>query len=253
MDVELIEKQNEDFKNEFSKKRKYTVNSIDSAPEFNHRTYLSKIIISLSILSSIIGIIILFNHSYYLSPKYKFSNPKILFYYIIIYTLGLFGVLLTSFLFAFLIKIISSIRKCLKAKKNDINNDNDSNDEEESEDNFLSQMLQNADNISLIPYTFTICILLTIFLYVIGFPISWYLICKMINNNIYGIIFNFLLLYFFILTNNVSGAILIFVSIIFIISRRQNSLRKLSFSYDEENLINSYKEIKDAIDMSKKN
>lgn len=254
MDEELLEKQNEDYSKNETLKRKYTVNSIDSAPEFQHKTYLSKIIISISFLSLIIGLFILFNQSYYLNPEYHFPKQKILYYYVLIFTFGLFGVLLTAFFLALLIKLISSIKKCFKSKKND-NNNNDKeniiNNEDESEDNFLTQLLQNADNISMIPYTLTICVLLTIILYVIGFPISWYLICYLITNKIYGYISHFFLLYFFIFINSVSGAILIFVSIIFINSRRHNSVRKLSFTYDEDNLISVYKEVRDAIDLGK--
>ena len=252
MEVELLERKDEDIsKNDISRKRKYTVDSIESAPEFQHKTYLSKIIFSISLLSLIIGIFLLFNQSYYLNPEYNFSKQKLLYYYIIIYTFALFEVLLTAFCLALLIKLISSIRKCFKSKKNDIDKENNLVDEEESEDNFLTQILVNADNISMIPYTFTLCVLLTIILYVIGFFISWYLICYLITNNFYGHFFQFFLLYVFIFINSVSGAILIFVSVIFIKSGRNNSLRKLSFNYDEDNLISVYKEVKDAIDLSK--
>ena len=170
MEVELLERTDDDIsKNDISRKRKYTVDSIESAPEFQHKTYLSKIIFSISLLSLIIGIFLLFNQSYYLNPEYNFSKQKLLYYYIIIYTFELFEVLLAAFCLALLIKLISSIRKCFKSKKNDIDKENNLVDEEESEDNFLTQTLVNADNISMIPYTFTICVLLTIILYVIGF------------------------------------------------------------------------------------
>ena len=251
MEIPLIEKQITDIsKNEFLKK-KYTVNSIDSAPEFQQKTYLSKTIISISLLSLIIGIYILFNESYYLSPNYNYSKLVILYYYIIIYTLGLLGILVLAFFSALLIKIISSIKKCIKSKKVEHGKENTLIEDENDDDNFLSQILQNADNISLIPYTFTICVLLTILLYVSGFPISWYLICTLILNNYYWNIFQFFLLYFFILLNSISGAIFIFVLIIFIKTRRFNSLRKLSFSYDEDNLITAYKEVEDAINLGK--
>lgn len=254
MDIELIEKSNEDnTRNGLSKKRQYTINSIDSSPEFQHKTYLSKIIITMSLLSLIIGIYLLLNKSYYLNPDYNFSNPNILRYYLIMYTFGLFGVILTSFALALLIKSISSIRKCLKSKKVEkekllLDEENVDNDDE---DNILSQILENADNISMIPYTLTICVLLTIILYVVGFPFSWFLIYTLLKNNIYNYFSNFLLLYFFLFINSISGAILLFVSIIFIITKRQSSVRKLSFTYDEDNLKAIYKEVKDAIELGK--
>ena len=255
MENPLIEKQITDYsKNELLKK-KYTVNSIDSAPEFQQKTYLSKIIISINLLSLIIGIYILLNQSYYLNPEYNYSRSSILYYFIIIYTLGLFGILILAFLVALLIKLMSSIKKWFKYKKNENEVENilieDESGDESEDDNFLFQNLQNADNISLIPYTFTICVLFTIILYIGGFPISWYLIYTMILNNHYYYIFHFSLLYFFLLVNSISGAIFIFVLIIFIKTRRFNSLRKLSFTYDEDNLLTAYKEVKDAIDLGK--
>ena len=105
-------------------KRKYTVNSIDSSPEFQHKTYLSKTILLMSFLSLIIGLYILFNQSYYLNKDYNFSNLKTLYYYIIIYTLGLFGVIIISFCLALIIKLMSSIKKCLKSNKIDNEKEN---------------------------------------------------------------------------------------------------------------------------------
>lgn len=254
MDIELIEKQNDDnYKNELLKK-KYTVNSIDSVPEFQEKAYLSKIIVSMSILSLLIGIYILLNKEYYLNSNINFLLYTKLYYYIIIYTLGLIGVLFTSFFLALIIKLISSMKKCLKQKNNEIEKENiliDKEEEESEDDNFLTQILQNADNISMVPYTFSICVLLTIILYVVGFPISWYLIYNLLIDNVYSNYYKFFILYLFIFINSISGAIFIFVLIIFIKSKRKNSLRKLSFTYDEDNLLAVYKEVKDAIDKAK--
>ena len=252
MDKALIEKQNVDnIKKIISMKRKYTVNSIDSSPEFQHKTYLSKTILLMSFLSLIIGLYILFNQSYYLNKDYNFSNLKTLYYYIIIYTLGLFGVIIISFCLALIIKLMSSIKKCLKSNTIDNEKENILISEEEDDDNFLSQILENANNISMIPYTFSICVLFTIILYLTGFPLSWYLIYSLMKNNIYYNVFNFFLLYCFIFINTISGSIFIFVLVIFIKTRRQNSLRKLSFIYDDYNLEAVYKEVKDAIDLVK--
>ena len=92
---------------------------------------------------------------------------------------------------------------------------------------------------------------MTIILYLTGFPISFYLIYALLANNNYSNVFKFFLLYFFIFINSFSGAIFIFVIVIFIKARRQNSLRKLSFSYDDDNLKTVYKEVKDAINLGK--
>ena len=254
MDVELLESQNEDnTKDEILKKRKYTVNSIDSAPEFQQNPYLSETIFLISFFSLLIGAYILYNNIYYLNPQYDFSSYDILYYYIIIYTLSLIEVLLIAFIFSLIIKLFSSIKKCIKSKKYEDQKKEIlmENEDSSDDDNFLSQILQNSDNISMISYTFTLCVLLTIILYVAGFPVSWYLIYCLVINSVYSNFYNFILLYLFIFLNSVAGAIFIFVLIIFIKAKRKTSLRKLSFTYDEDNLMAIYKEVKDAIDLVK--
>jgi hypothetical protein len=254
MDVELLENQNEDnTKDDILKKRKYTVNSIDSAPEFKQNPYLSETIFIISFFSLLIGAYILYNNIYYLNPQYDFSSYDILYYYIIIYTFSLIGVLFIAFALSLIIKVFSSIKKCIKSKKYEDQREEIliENEDISDDDNFLSQILQNADNISMVSYTFTLCVLLTIILYVAGFPVSWYLIYCMAKNRVYSKFYNFILLYLFIFFNSVAGAVFIFVLIIFIRAKRKTSLRKLSFTYDEDNLMAIYKEVRDAIDLVK--
>ena len=188
-----------------------------------------------------------------MNPQYNFSSYDILYNYIIIYTLSLIEVLFTAFILSLMIKLFSSIKKCIKSKKEEAQREEIlmENEDISDDDNFLSQILQNADNISMVSYTFTFCVLLTIILYVAGFPVSWYLIYYMVTNRVYSNIYNFILLYLFIFLNSVAGAVFIFVLIIFIKAKRKTSLRKLSFTYDEDNLMAIYKEVKDAIDLVK--
>ena len=155
MDETLIEKNNEEFR------RKYTINAIDSFPEFQNKLYLSKIIISMNILSLIFGIYILVNNKYYLNPNYNFPKCSFLFYYIIIFTFGLFGILILSFLFTLFIKLFISLKRCFLSKSKN-NNEQPKDKEKEKEINleenniiFLKE-IENADNIGLIPYTLTI-------------------------------------------------------------------------------------------------
>ena len=254
MEAELLENQNEDnIKDDILKKRKYTVNSIDSAPEFQQNPYLSETIFLMSFFSLLIGSYILYNNIYYLNPQYDFPSYDMLYNYIIIYTLSLFEVLLIAFVLSLIIKLFSSIKKCIKSKKYENQREEILVEDEDisDDDNFLSQILQNADNISMVSYTFTLCVLLTIILYVAGFPVSWYLIYYMVTNRVYSNFYNFILLYLFIFINSVAGAVFIFVLIIFIKAKRKTSLRKLSFTYDEDNLMAIYKEVKDAIDLVK--
>ena len=186
MDIPFVEKtSNDDMQKYLSIRKKYTVNTIDSLPEFDNKLYLSKIIIIMSFLSLILGLYILLNNSFYFNAKYNFSYSSILYYYILIYTLGLIGIFILSFCITLFIKLISSIKKCFKQNNKD-NNDILKEKEILLDDNYNSILLnelENSDNIATIPYTLSICIFLGIILYLIGFPFSFYLIYILFQNN----------------------------------------------------------------------
>ena len=254
MDIPFIEKKsNDSIQNYLSFRKKYTVNTIDSLPEFHNKLYLSKTIIIMSFLSLILGLYILLNNSFYFNPKYNFSYSSILYYYILIYTLGLFGILILSFCITLFLKLIRSITNCLK--QNNTDNIGMLKEKEiildDNNNTILLNELENSDNISTIPYTLSICIFLGIILYLIGLPFSIYLIYILFQNNYYNKFSEFIVLYLFIIINDISGGIFLFVLISFIRTKTQNSLRKMSFAYDEDNLMNAYKEVKDAINLAK--
>ena len=242
MDDTLLEKTNsEEIKKYLSFRKKYTVNTIDSLPEFNNKLYLSKIIVAISCSSLILGIYIIINKSYYFNDKFD-----LLYYYIIIYTFGLFGLLFISFLITLVIKLI---KKCSKSQNNDnikLLEDKEIFFDENFNDNIILNEIENIDNIEIIPYTLSICIFLGIILYIFGFPFSFYLIYLFFKNDFY-----FFIICLFIFINDISGAIFLFILIAFIRTKTDNSLRKMSFYYDEDNLITAYNEVKDAINLAK--
>ena len=243
MDVSLLDKNNNMYM------RKYTINSIDSFPEFRNKLYLSKIIISISILSLILGVYILIKGNYYFNPNYNFTSLNFLYYYIIIFTFGLFGILFLSFLITLFIKLFIAIKKCFKSRNKDIIEKEILLEENNINNNISLREIENADNIGLIPYTLSIGIFLNIILYVFGFPCSFYLIYCLMKNDIYSNFIDFSLIYLFIVINSISGGIFLFILFAFIRNRTYNSLRKMSFNYDEDNLMAVYKEVKDAINM----
>lgn len=243
MDVSLLDKNNNMYM------RKYTINSIDSFPEFRNKLYLSKIIISISILSLILGVYILIKGNYYFNPNYNFTSLNFLYYYIIIFTFDLFGILFLSFLITLFIKLFIAIKKCFKSRNKDIIEKEILLEENNINNNISLREIENADNIGLIPYTLSIGIFLNIILYVFGFPCSFYLIYCLMKNDIYSNFIDFSLIYLFIVINSISGGIFLFILFAFIRNRTYNSLRKMSFNYDEDNLMAVYKEVKDAINM----
>ena len=246
MEEPFLDKQNiEPFKKSMSFRRKLTSNTILSLPDFNNKLYLSKSIIFISFFSLLLGIYILYEYSYYFNPSYNFYHPSLLYYYVIIYTFNLLGIFFISFFITLIIKLVISIRQCFKLDEDEeILLEKRLNEEE----NFLNQILENANNISIINYTLTISIFLTILLYVLGLPFSFYLIVALICNKFYYNIINFFVIYVFMIINGFSGAIFLFVLYSFI---KSNSLRKISFSFNEDYLISVYQEIDDAINLAK--
>ena len=124
MEASLLEKANnsDQMQKYLSLRKKYSVNSVLSMPEFQDNSYLGKIIIIISILSLILGLYILFNSSFYFNPNYKFKHNSLFYYYILIYTFGLLGLLLLSFCVTLIIKLIISCKKGLKSN-NEVNNE----------------------------------------------------------------------------------------------------------------------------------
>jgi hypothetical protein len=196
-----------------------------------------------------LGIYILIEGNFYFNPNYNFNQLNFLYYYIIIFTFGLFGIFILSFLITISIKLFISIKKCFKSRNKDIKEKEIILEETNINNNISLKEIENADNIGLIPYTLSIGIFLNIILYVFGFPCSFYLISCLIKNDIYSNFANFFLLYLFIVINDISGGIFLFILFAFIRNRTYNSLRKMSFNYDEDNLIAVYKEVKDAINL----
>ena len=229
-----------------SPKIRISQSSINSNPELKDIKiyYLRISLIIINIISTISGCYIFKNKQYYLSSDNKFEYHNSLFIFIILYALGMVAALVFSFLFTLVIKFISFIyslfnkespRELLKYE------------EQRASESSLRFILTNANELSLIPYTFTIFIVSTCILYFLSLPYSIFLLIFLNNNDLYSHYQDFLLLYFFIVINMFAGLILFYVSIIIVFVKRDGSFRKRSFFIDDNNLNNLRNEIRDAI------
>ena len=105
------------------------------------------------------------------------------------------------------------------------------------------------DDISLIPYTFTIFIILNIILYFTALPCSIFFLWKMLNNEIYSDARKYKLLYIFIGINSIIGFILFYIIIVMIIKNTTHSVKQIKFDFD----VSKLNKLKDEINVAMKN
>ena len=201
-------------------------------------------LIIINIISLISGIYIHQNRNYYLSKEYKFLYSNSLFIFIIIYTLGMFGTLIFSFLLSVLLKIITLIINIfIDDNKIRFNK----NEEKHSENSFLF-INSNSNQFSVISYTFTLFIITTTIIYFLSLPYSIFLLIFMNKNEYYSNSNDFPILYFFVIINTIAGFILFYVLLIIVFAKREGSFRQRSFFIDDNNLNVLRNEIRQAME-----
>ena len=185
--------------------------------------------ISMSIVSSIFGIFILFNKDYYFSNDYKFKYLNLLIIFVYVYTIGILSAIIISFFLSIFIFIILKIINCCKKKKQ--NN---------------MHLGNNIDEISFINLCISISTLIIIFLYLLTLLYGIFLIIKMRKNINYKDYLKFFFLYSFIIINILLGLSLFIKFLKKLFTKKKNSNRVKHYKLEEEYLENIEKEINQA-------
>ena len=185
--------------------------------------------ISMSIVSSIFGIFILFNKDYYFSNDYKFKYLNLLIIFVYVYTIGILSAIIISFVLSIFIFIILKIINCCKKKKQ--NNMNLGN---------------NIDELSFINLWISISTLIIIFLYLLTLLYGIFLIIKMRKNINYKDYLKFFFLYSFILINILLGFSLFILFLKKLFTKQKTSNRVKHYKLEEEYIENIEKEINQA-------
>ena len=220
-EIEKFHQENNILKNQASTlKRIKSINELTPTEEY----YFRRIILFICFINSILGYYLLSNSSFYFIPKQKFLYYKELKFFIIVYSLNLLLTLIISFLIALIIYILYVI---FIKKRNKTN--------------------ISVDEISLIPYTFTIFIILDIILYFASLPCSLFLLWKMIKNIFYSDYRKYMLLYIFIGINCIIGLILLYTLIVMIIKNATHSVKQIKFDFEENKLSKIKDEVKEAM------
>lgn len=224
--------------------------SINSNPELrdNKVNYLRISLLLINISSAISGFYIFQNSQYYLSSEYNFEYFNSLYIFLIIYSLGMVGSLIFSFLFSLLIKIILFVIKlCAMSDSKHLTK----NEQNQSENSF-GYINANSNEFAMIPYILTMFIVSTAAIYLISLPYSIFLLIFLNKNQNYSYLNNFSMLYFFIIINGIAGLILFFILLVIVFVKRKGSFRNRNYYIDDENLNNLRNEIKGAMDKADK-
>ena len=199
--------------------------SLDSIQEISYKKEkLIRIsLILINIISLIIGIYILNNSDFYLNKDYKFQNHRSLFVFIIIYMLGMISALIISFLIALTAKLIYYFKN---KKQNEIINNNIQNENLENNEQFHSRISEFIINnkqseFALIPFTLSYFIAVTLGLYFIALPYSFFLIINLLRNDTYSKFISFFLIYFFLIINLLAGLIMV-ISLFYMVCTKRN-------------------------------
>ena len=220
-----------------------SVKSLDSIPEIGSRKefYFRGVLILINAISLILGIIILKNRNYNFKKTYKFSYPKNLFSFVIIYSLGMIFALFISFLIIGIIKIIKYFTNKNNRGRELINN------EENHSEISLNIINDTPNELAFLPYSFSYFIVITIILYFIALPWAMFLIYALAKNEIYSHINDFKCLYSLLIINAFAGFIMIIILILMAIVKRSRSFRKINFFINNADVDNIKKEIRNAM------
>ena len=227
-----------------------SISSINSNPELRNNKifYLRISLIIINLISAILGFYIYKDKDYYLKKEYNFEYYNYLLLFVFIYSLGMIFSLIISFILAIVIKAFFFFFKlCSK------NNDNNSliKGERNPSENSIRYINSQADEISIIPYTLTLFVVITAVIYFFSLPYSIFLLIFLHNDKTYSSLSNFRKLYLFLVINLIAGLIMFYVILIIVFVKREGSLRKRRISIDDNNLQNIKDEIKEAMQKAK--
>jgi hypothetical protein len=227
------------------KSTNYSRPSLDSIQEISYKkeNYIRISLILINIISLITGIYILNHRDFYLSPDYKFQNYKSLYVFIIVYMLGMLAALFLSFLIAITAKLIYYFKN---KKQNEFIIQNENNEQFNTRiTEFIANNRQNE--VAIIPFTLSYFIAVTIGIYFIALPYSFFLIINLFRNDSYSQFITFFWLYFFLLINLIAGGIMVFALFYMVFAKRSGSVRKIEYPVDDDNVENIRAQVRDAI------
>ena len=253
--------------------------------EQKHYYYVRIILLITDIISLGLGIYILIKRNKFLDIDFKYHNLLLSFVYI--YSPSAIGIFVASLVLSILVycfyfccekekiygaplydeKDITMSIGNLKDNENDEKENKEENDNKNDIENDIDNEIQednanvpkkieikaeyigiNADKVTLLPYTFTIFVIMTIIFHLIALPLSIILLKNMWKHQTYKDKKKYWALYAFIITNLINGVLIVVVFFhMFLVKRIENSILKKNMELDEGMIQNYRNEVRDAL------
>ena len=224
-----------------------------------------------SICLTILGCYILFNHEDYLGKKYNFDYSKLLLLFLCLYTSGIIGIFVISYILGIFINICfgccyfktPQTKKITQKSNNYIDptlSTNQFNVEQISNEitidgtdtNVLANVVVEADRIRILPYTMSVFIVLTIILYFFALPFSCFIFYELITDQIYEDYIKFWPLYIACFLSFLNGVIILAVLIVMVcMQRKTNDLLRKNMELDENHITELRNEVRIALKNAK--
>ena len=235
--------------------------------EIKHYFYVRITLIITGLISIILGIYMLLNFSDFFGVDFDYRKLLLMFVYI--YCPSGIGIFLLSFILSIFIYLFFWC--CQKEKihgaplydetdqsesiaefKTDDIDDGNKEKKRKTEKKKLAGEKEyigvNADKVTLLPYTMTIFIIISIAYSFLALPLSIVLLVKLFDDTEYRDLKEYWALYIFIIANLINGILYVIVFIhMFLVKRKENNILKKNMELDENLIKNLRAEVREAL------
>jgi hypothetical protein len=244
-----------------------TIKVHERVGEIKHYFYVRITLIITGLISIILGIYMLLNFSDFFGVDFDYRKLLLMFVYI--YCPSGIGIFLLSFILSIFIYLFFWC--CQKEKihgaplydetdqsesiadfKTDDIDDGNKGKKRKADKKKLSGEREyigvNADKVTLLPYTMTIFIIISIVYSFLALPLSILLLVKLFDDAEYRDLKEYWALYIFIIANLVNGILYVIVFFhMFLVKRKENSILKKNMEIDENLIKNIRIEVREAL------
>lgn len=222
-----------------------TINTVDSMPDLNNgpQLWFKVFFITSSIISALIGILLLYNKTTYLPSQIEFTYITHLSLFIYIYSFGsLSALIIGSIVAGIIVFCINLFRLCHFNKDTQLHKQTHNNDNDLSNRSSYSTLNGN-DDASCINYAFVLFIIVDIVMYYSAVPFSIFLIVKMIK--MVSDVKRFAMVFGFLGVNMGIGIVFVSVSLFSVIGAKV-TMKKNKYIVFDEDVERVQQEVKEA-------
>jgi hypothetical protein len=244
-----------------------TIKVYEKVGVIKHYFYVRITLIITGLISIILGIYMLLNFSDFFGVDFDYRKLLLMFVYI--YCPSGIGIFLLSFILSIFIYLFFWC--CQKEKihgaplydetdqsesiaefKTDDIDDGNKEKKRKTEKKKLAGEKEyigvNADKVTLLPYTMTIFIIISIAYSFLALPLSIVLLVKLFDDTEYRDLKEYWALYIFIIANLINGILYVIVFIhMFLVKRKENNILKKNMELDENLIKNLRAEVREAL------